>query len=46
MQKMKYEVPDMEIIEFESEDIITASGMNDLGASLEMREIGATFSNI
>lgn len=33
MQKMKYEVPDMEIIEFESEDIITASGMNNLGAS-------------
>ncbi len=33
MQKIKYETPDMEIIEFENEDIITASGMNDLGSS-------------
>lgn len=33
MQKIKYETPDMEIIEFENEDIITASGMTDVGPS-------------
>lgn len=29
MKKMKYEQPDMEIVLFEEEDIITMSGDND-----------------
>lgn len=29
MNKEKYETPDMEIVEFETEDVITASGVEE-----------------